>query len=97
MTKEIVTKSNGSTRTSYESVIETTAGVPFTLYCLVWNEGNDGMTTVQALVDGQVCAEKIMAINGGDWRVLEMELTIDQPGEHTITVGDITKTIQIAE
>ncbi len=97
VTKEIVTESNGSTRTSYESVIETTAGVPFTLYCLVWNEGEDGMTTVQALVDGQVCAEKIMAINGGDWRVLEMKLTIDQPGEHTITVGDITKTIQIAE
>lgn len=97
VTKEVVTESNGSTRTSYESVIETAAGVPFTMYCLMWNEGDDGMTTVQALVDGQVYAEKIMAINGGDWRVLEMELTIDQPGEHTITVGNLTKTIQIAE
>ena len=38
-----------------------------------------------------------MAVNGGDWRVLKMEITIDQPGEHTVTVGNLTKTINIAE
>ena len=97
VTKEVVTESNGSTMTNFESVIETKAGVPFEVYCLMWNNGADGMTTVQALVDGEVSAEKIMAINSGDWRVLKMEITIDQPGEHTITVGDLTKTINIAE
>lgn len=38
-----------------------------------------------------------MAVNGGDWRVVEMELTIDPPGEHTLTVGTLTKTITIVE
>ena len=32
-----------------------------------------------------------MAVNGGSWRVLEMTLTVDQPGEHVITIGDLSK------
>ena len=97
-THEVVTEgSNGSTSTSYESIVETKAGVPFTAYVLLWNNGDDGITTVQAICDGEVIAEKIMAVNGGDWRVVEMELTIDQPGEHTLTVGTLTKTITIVE
>ena len=55
------------------------------------------MTTVQATCDGEVIAQKIMAVNGGDWRVVEMRLTIDEPGEHVVTVGDLTKTITIVE
>ena len=96
-THEVVTESNGSTRTSYESVVETKAGVPFNAYVLLWNNGADGMTTVQAACDGEVIAQKIMAVNGGDWRVVEMTLTIDEPGEHVVTVGDLTKTITIVE
>ena len=38
-----------------------------------------------------------MAVNGGAWHVLKMTLTIDQPGEHTITIGNLTKTISIVE
>ena len=96
-THEVVTESNGSTRTSYESIVETKAGVPFNAYVLLWNNGADGMTTVQATCDGEVIAQKIMAVNGGDWRVVEMTLTIDEPGEHVVTVGDLTKTITIVE
>ena len=96
-THEEVTESNGSTSTSYNSVIETKAGEAFEAYVLLWNNGDDGMTTVQATCDGEVIAEKIMAVNGGSWRVVEMTLTIDEPGEHTITVGDLTKTIQVVE
>ena len=96
-THEVVTESNGSTQTSYESVIETKAGEPFTAYVLLWNNGDAGITTVKATCDGEVIAEKIMAVNGGSWRVVEMTLTVDQPGEHVITVGDLTKTIQITE
>lgn len=97
VTKITETESNGSTTTSSESVVESKAGVPFTAYFLMWNNGADGITTVQALVDGEVNAEKIMAINGGDWRVVEMQLCIDQPGEHVVTVGPLSKTINIAE
>ena len=96
-THEVVTESNGSTRTSYESIVETKAGVPFNAYVLLWNNGADGMTTVQATCDGEVIAQKIMAVNGGDWRVVEMTLTIDEPGEHVVTVGDLTKTLTIVE
>ncbi|MDR0929239.1 MAG: hypothetical protein LBM74_05935 [Oscillospiraceae bacterium] len=96
-THEVVTESNGSTMTNYESFIETKAGEPFTVYALLWNNGDDGITTVQAKCDDTVIAEKIMAVNGGSWRVLEMELIIDEVGEHSLTVGDITKTINIVE
>lgn len=96
-THEVVTESNGSTSTSYESVVETKAGEPFTAYVLLWNNGDDGITTVQAKCDDTVIAEKIMAVCGGSWRVVEMTLTVDEPGEHVLTVGDLSKTIQIVE
>ena len=83
--------------TSYESVVETKAGVAFPVYFLMWNKGADGVTTVQVMVDGELNTEKIMAINGGDWRVVELQMTIDQPGEHTVSVGGMTKTINITE
>ena len=62
----------------------------------MWNTGDDGITTVQAFVDGELASEKIMAINSGDWRVVEMPITIDVPGEHTITIGDMSAVINIA-
>ena len=83
--------------TNVESVVETKAGEPFNAYVLLWNNGDDGITTVQAKCDDTVIAEKLMAVNGGSWRVLEMTLTVDQPGEHTITIGDLSKTITIVE
>ena len=64
---------------------------------LLWNNGDDGITTVEAKCDDAVIAQKIMAVNGGNWRVVELTLTVDQPGEHTITVGDLSKTINIIE
>ena len=38
-------------------------------------------------------AEKIMAVNGSSWRVVEMELVFDTAGEHVITIGDMSTTI----
>lgn len=96
-THEVVTESNGSTSTSYESVVETKAGEPFPAYVLLWNNGDDGIVTVSAQCDGSVIAEKIMAVNGGSWRVVEMTLTVNEPGEHTITVGNLSKNINIVE
>ena len=97
VSKEVVTERNGSTSTSYESVVEAKAGEPFTMYMLIWNNGADGVTTVEVKDGDTVIAEKIMAVNSGDWRVVEMELTIDTAGDHTITVGDLSKTISIVE
>jgi beta-glucosidase len=95
--KEVVTESGGSTRTSYESMVECKVGQPFNLYTLLWNNGADGVTTVQVKDGDTVIAEKIMAVNGGSWRVVEIEIVLDTAGEHTITVGDLSKTINVAE
>lgn len=97
VTKEVVTESNGSTQTSYEISDGAKAGVPFTIYTLLWNNGADGVTNVQVKDGDNVIAEKLMAVCGGSWRVFEIEITLDTPGEHVITVGNLVKTITIAE
>ena len=57
----------------------------------------DGLTTAQAKVNGEVVAEKIMTVEGGSWRVVQMDITVDAPGEYTIEIGDAVNTIKIAE
>ncbi len=95
--KEVTVDNGSSVMTSVESVVEAKVGVPFPVYFLLWNDGADGVVTVQVKDGETVLAEKIMAVNGGDWRVVEMEITLDTAGEHTITVGNLSKTINIAE
>jgi len=94
-TTEITEETSSGTSTSYKTIDGVKAGEPFTVYCLIWNEGADGITNVQASIDGETAAEKVMAINGDSWRILQMDLVIDEAGEHTVTVGDITKTITV--
>lgn len=97
VSREVTTESDGSTTTSVQSFVETKAGEPFPVYFLMWNHGADDVTTVQVKDGDTVLAEKIMAVNSGDWRVVEIEVTIDEPGEHNITVGDLSKIINIVE
>ena len=96
VTETVVTESNGSTRTSYESFTKVRAGEPFTVDCLLWNNGADGVTTVQVKANDEVVAEKIMAVTGGSWRVFETEITLEA-GEYTISVGDLTGTLTVVE
>ena len=65
-------------------------------YALLRNNGADGITTVQAKANGEVVAEKIMTVEGGSWRVVQMDLTLDA-GEYTIEVGDQVGNITIVE
>ena len=53
--------------------------------------------SAQAKVNGEVVAEKIMTVEGGSWRVVQMDITVDAPGDYTIEVGDTAETIKIAE
>ena len=94
LTEEV--ESGSSTTTQTTLVNETKAGEPFSVYALLRNNGADGLTTVQAKANGEVVAEKIMTVEGGSWRVVQMELTLDA-GEYTIEVGDQTGTITITE
>lgn len=88
---------SGSSTTPQTTVYnQTKAGESFTVYCLLRNNGADGMTTVQAKANGEVVAEKIMTVEGGSWRVVQMDMTLDA-GEYTIEVGDQVGTITIVE
>lgn len=71
------------------------AGEPFTVSMLVWNRGEDGIENVQVLDGDQVIGEKLVAINDGSYRVVEIEVTIPDAGEHTITVGGLSAQITV--
>ena len=95
--REVEVEVWGSKSMSMKNVEEARAGEPFTIYCLVWNNGADGVETVKVYDGETLLGEKQMALTAGSWRVLKMDVTIDQPGEHTITVGNLSSSIQIVE
>lgn len=92
--EEVQSGSSTTTQTTVKNQVK--ANEPFSVYCLLRNNGADDITTVQAYANDQLVAEKIMTVEGGSWRVVEMELTL-APGEYTIKVGDQVGTITIAE
>ena len=96
--QETVEVESGSSTTLQTTVWnQAKVGEPFTIYCLLRNTGADGLTTAQAKVNGEVVAEKIMTVEGGSWRVVQMDITVDAPSEYTIEIGDAVNTIKIAE
>ena len=96
VTEEEGTNSMGSA--VIQSVVknEAKAGVPFTVYCLLNNVGSDDLTTVQAKANGEVVAEKLYTVEGGSWRVVQLDLTLEA-GTYEIQVGDQIGTITVAE
>ena len=91
-TKEVESGSSTSTQTTVWN--QAKAGEPFTVYALLRNTGSDGITTVQAKANGEVVAEKIMTVEGGSWRVVQMDITLNA-GEYTIDIGGQTGAITI--
>ncbi len=98
MTQEEVESqdSRGRTVKSVVNTVTAKAGEPFTVYCLLRNNGGDGITTVQVKDGDTVVAEKIMTVCGGSWRVVQIDVTLTA-GEHTLTVGDQVGTITVTE
>lgn len=88
--------SSGNINTVVYTTNVAKAGEPFTIYALLRNNGADGFTIAQATANGEVVAEKIMTVEGGSWRVLQMDLTLEA-GEYTIEVGGLTGTITVTE
>lgn len=88
--------SSGSINTVVYTTNVAKAGEPFTVYALLRNNGADGFTIAQATANGEVVAEKIMTVEGGSWRVLQMDLTLEA-GEYNIEVGGLTGTITVTE
>ena len=71
-----------------------TAGVQFEINLVAKNNGGDGHVTAQIMEGDTVLAEKFVAVDGGQFRVITMEITLDA-GEHTISLGDMSTTIVV--
>jgi len=68
---------------------------PYTVHFLLWNHGGADMINVKAYSGDKVVGEKLMAVNGGSWRVVAMDLVFDTPGEHELTIGDLSATVVV--
>lgn len=84
-------------KTVTTTVINTAkGGEPFHVYCLLHNNGADDITTVVAKANGEPVAEKIYTVQGGSWRVVDMELTLEA-GEYDIEVGTVKGHMTVGE
>ena len=93
--QSVTTENNGRTSTTIEvSNAVQKAGVPFEVCFVAKNNGGDGHVTAQIMEGDTVLAEKFVAVDGGQFRVITMELTLDA-GEHTISLGDMSTTIVV--
>ncbi|MBQ2951987.1 MAG: glycoside hydrolase family 3 protein [Clostridia bacterium] len=92
--EEVQSGSSTTTQTTLKNQIK--AGESFTVYCLLRNNGADGITVVEAYANDVLVAEKIMTVEGGSWRVVQMDLTLEA-GDYTIKVGDQVGTLTVTE
>ena len=83
---------------SVQSVVanQVKAGEAGKVYCLLNNNGADGITTVQVKANGEVVAEKIYTVCADSWRVVEIDVVLEA-GEYTIEVGGQTGTLTVVE
>ncbi|MBQ2951986.1 MAG: glycoside hydrolase family 3 protein [Clostridia bacterium] len=88
------TSSGVSTKTSV--VDHVVAGEPFTVYFIAQNNGGDGHFNADVYDNGNLIASKFFSVNGGDFIIAEIELTLEA-GEHHITVLGMEKTLTIGE
>ena len=70
------------------------AGEAFEINFLATNKGADGHVTAQVLDNGKLIAEKFIALDAGQFRVITIEIALDA-GEHVISVGDMSATIVV--
>ena len=88
--------SSGNATVTKSLVNEAKAGQSFAVYCLLNNDGADGITTVQVKANGEVVAEKIYTVCADSWRVVEIDVTL-AAGEYTIEVGGQVGTVTVVE
>ena len=93
-----VESTDSSGNKSVQSVVanQAKAGEPATIYCLLNNYGDDGITTVQVKANGEVVKEKIFTVCADSWRVVEIDVVLPA-GEYTIEIGGLTGTMTVVE
>lgn len=91
---EIETSSGKSTQTALLDAVR--AGEPFEIYFIAQNNGADGHFTADVYDNGELIASKFFSVNGGDFIIANVQLTLEA-GEHHITVLGMEKTLSIAD
>ena len=87
------TSSGVQTQTAARDVIY--AGQPFSIYFIAQNNGEgDGIVNAVVTDNGEPVAEKMVALDAGQFRVISIELTLEA-GEHQIEVLGMTKPLTV--
>lgn len=64
------------------------SGEAFPIYMIAENAGGDGTVFVEALDGDQVVGSQLVSVEGKDFAIVTMYVTLEGAGEHTITVGE---------
>ena len=72
-----------------------TAGVPFEINFVAQNNGYDGHVTAEILRDNEVIATRFVSLAEGQFRVVTMEISIEEAGEYVLSVGESSQTIVV--
>lgn len=73
------------------------AGVPFEINFVAQNDGADGHFTAVAYVDGEEVASKFVSVSDHQFCIVTMEIMINTPGTHELTVCGLTETVVVEE
>jgi len=71
-------------------------GESFVVSCLLTNNGYDGYTTAELYDNGTLIGSTFMAVVGGQSRVVEIEVVLNELGVHTIAVGSLAGQVEVA-
>ena len=93
--REVAGRWGGATIQSIAEQANAKVGEAYSVSFLLWNHGGSDVANVEAVSNGKVIAEKLMAVNGESWRVVSMDLFFDTPGEHDVTIGTLNATITV--
>ncbi|MBQ7455084.1 MAG: glycoside hydrolase family 3 protein [Clostridia bacterium] len=70
------------------------AGEPITVRCLLRNNGGDDIVPVVVYANDRPVAEKLYAVEGGSWRVVQIEIILES-GDYTIRIGGATGELSV--
>ena len=73
------------------------SGEAFPIYCIVWNDGADGVTDVEIRDNGTTIATRTMAVTGNSWRIMKLNIALEGAGEHVLSIGNLSAVINVIE
>lgn len=71
------------------------SGETFQIYMIAENKGADGIATIEAYEGETLLAAKPVSIEGGSFTVVTLDVMLEGAGQHVITVGENTLTVEV--